>query len=320
MPRGSKRSKAQAINGKRAAHVQAAAARREADNPTETAAKELELEPTAATDVEAPEAFLLGLGDGSTNDAEGCVTLPDEMCLPEGADVAALTTWVYPDLMNNCSDINWLSERAILTPLNTVVDEINRDLGDAFPGAAWDCPSADHVAEADACAVSVEFLNTLNPPNFPAHRLKLKKGMPLMLLRNLSPPDGLCNGTRLILHEVINGHLLHCQIATKGKHLGDFVFIPRLTLDADKDAFPFSWSRRQFPVRVAFAMTINKAQGQTLKCVGVYLPQPVFSHGQLYVAASRVGLPSRIRFAVARNDAAGAYRTRNVVYPEALTS
>ena len=53
-------------------------------------------------------------------------------------------------------------------------------------------------------------------------------------------------------------------------------------------------------------MTINKAQGQTLQRVGVYLPDPCFTHGQLYVAASRVGLPSRIRFAVACDDAAGA--------------
>ena len=80
-----------------------------------------------------------------------------------------------------------------------------------------------------------------------AHRLVLKERMPLMLLRNLSPPDGLCNGTRLILLEVINGRLLRCEIAT-GKHRGDEVFIPRITLDADEDAFPFSWSRRQFPV------------------------------------------------------------------------
>ena len=47
--------------------------------------------------------------------------------------------------------------------------------------------SADRVSEADACAVGVEFLHTLNPPNFPAHRLKLKKGMPLMPMRNISP-------------------------------------------------------------------------------------------------------------------------------------
>ena len=77
-------------------------------------------------------------------------------------------------------------------------------------------------------------------------------------------------------------------------------------------------SRRQFPVRIAFAMTINKAQGQTLDRVGVYLPDPCFAHGQLYVAASRVGLPMHIRFAVGV-DTSGEYRTRNVVYVEALT-
>ena len=65
-------------------------------------------------------------------------------------------------------------------------------------------------------------------------------------------------------------------------------------------------------------MSINKAQGQTLHRVGIYLERPCFSHGQLYVAASRVGLPENIVFAVAPNER-GEYRTANVVYAEALT-
>ena len=97
------------------------------------------------------------------------------------------------------------------------------------------------------------------------------------------------------------------------------MFIPRLRLDADEDAFPFSWSRCQFPVRIAFAMTINKAQGQTLQRVGVYLLEPCFSHGQLYVATSRVGLRQRIRFALPHDEETGTFRARNVVYREALT-
>ena len=65
-------------------------------------------------------------------------------------------------------------------------------------------------------------------------------------------------------------------------------------------------------------MTINKAQGQTLGRVGVCLDSPCFSHGQLYVASSRVGLPSSIRFAVAPNES-GEFWTANIVYTEALT-
>ena len=103
------------------------------------------------------------------------------------------------------------------------------------------------------------------------------------------------------------------------KFIGHVVFLPRITLDPDAETYPFNWSRRQFPVRPAFAMTINKAQGQTLRRVGVYLPAPCFSHGQLYVAASRVGHPDHIRFALPRDEETGTFRTRNVVYCEVLT-
>lgn len=50
---------------------------------------------------------------------------------------------------------------------------------------------------------------------------------------------------------------------------------------------PFTLQRIQFSIRLAYAMTINKSQGQTFDRVGIYLLQPVFSHGQLYVAFSR---------------------------------
>ncbi|DBA01462.1 TPA: hypothetical protein N0F65_005581 [Lagenidium giganteum] len=60
-------------------------------------------------------------------------------------------------------------------------------------------------------------------------------------------------------------------------------------------SLPFNFKRRQFPVRPAFAITINKFQGQTLAVVGLYLPQSVFAHGQLYVADSRVSIASRLK-------------------------
>jgi hypothetical protein len=114
-----------------------------------------------------------------------------------------------------------------------------------------------------------------------------------------------------------------------GDHAGKRIFLPRIPLcPSDDEMFPFQFKRKQFPIRLSFAMTINKAQGQTLPNVGVYLPEPVFSHGQLYVALSRATARSNIRILVVppsdRNDKKnktkinGIY-TKNIVYKEVLT-
>uniref|UniRef100_A0A0A9HNR3 DNA helicase Pif1-like 2B domain-containing protein n=1 Tax=Arundo donax TaxID=35708 RepID=A0A0A9HNR3_ARUDO len=58
--------------------------------------------------------------------------------------------------------------------------------------------SADTVGDADLL-YPVEFLDSINLNNFTQHRLMLKKGVPIMLLRNLSQTEGPCNGTRLIV-------------------------------------------------------------------------------------------------------------------------
>ena len=264
-------------------------------------------------------AWLLRIGNGTEAADELCtIALPQELCLPSGCDIDALADWVYPNLAVNCKSPSWLGERAILAPYNTEVDSINAKLSAVFPGDEWICTSADAVTNpSDVNFAPPELLNTFSPSGLPAHELRLKPNMPIMLLRNLSPPDGLCNGTRLLVKRVINGRMLEATIVT-GSHAGQTVLIPRIKLSPDEDTFGFEWSRLQFPVRVAFSMTINKAQGQTLACVGVFLEQPCFSHGQLYVAASRVGLPEHIRFAVQQN-ANGQFRTANIVYHEALT-
>ncbi|KAG5596940.1 hypothetical protein H5410_038172 [Solanum commersonii] len=164
-----------------------------------------------------------------------------------------------------------------------------------------------------------DFLHTLHPANLPPYRLTLKTNCPVLLLRNLNPTKGLCNGTRLICHD-FKSHVISATIFSgnfKNKH----VFIPKIPLLASQDEkLPVPFKRTQFPIRLCFAMTINKAQGQTLDFVGIYLREPVFSHGQLYVALSRAKCLDNVKILICPPTAEDTndHSTYNVVYDEII--
>lgn len=85
------------------------------------------------------------------------------------------------------------------------------------------------------------------------------------------------------------------------------VIIPRIELAPTDSVLPFTLRRRQFPVRLAYAMSINKSQGQTFGKVGIFLPKPVFSHGQLYVALSRVRCRNDVKIQLVSGRDQGIY-------------
>ncbi|GMF22241.1 unnamed protein product [Phytophthora fragariaefolia] len=139
-----------------------------------------------------------------------------------------------------------------------------------------------------------------------------------MMMRNLNPDLGLCNGTRLRIIE-LKPHVIHATIMA-GERQGQHVLIPRIVFisGGDTRGFPFRLRQKQFPVVPAFVMTINKVQGQTVQNLELYLATPCFSHGQLYVALARVTSRSKFKVFIEYPELEeddGVY-TDNIVYKQ----
>jgi hypothetical protein len=249
--------------------------------------------------------YLLRIGNGTekTNENDE-ILLPRSICVQEKADnkgLDGLINHIYKTTGDLLEDPKYITSRAILATKNDCVDRINLKMIDRFKGEEMVYYSFDSVEEDPHGYYPEEFLNNLTPNGLPSHMLKLKMNCPIILLRNIDPANGLCNGTRLIVRR-FQKNAIDAEIVL-GQHSGTRVFLPRIPLcPSDDDMFPFRFKRKQFPVRLSFAMTINKSQGQTIPNVRVYLPEPVFSHGQLYVALSRATAAANIKVLTGKCD------------------
>ncbi|KAG2561030.1 hypothetical protein PVAP13_8KG131600 [Panicum virgatum] len=167
-----------------------------------------------------------------------------------------------------------MHECAILSTRNEHADAANALMIDRFPGKQKVFYSFDSVDDDLCNNYPLDFLNSITPNGLPPHELKVKRNCHVILLRNLDPHNGLCNGTWLVVQGFQNNSI-DAEIVN-GQHAGKRVFIPRIPMSPSEDlTLPFKFKRKQFPIRLSFAMTINKAQGQTIPNVGIYLPEPV---------------------------------------------
>ena len=266
-----------------------------------------DLTDSARADIRAFAVDLLEIGNGSS--IQKSYTTKEDVApwahghVPENA-IDKLIDKVYPNLYRpGTVDREYLSQRAILAIANKDVAKINSKLMTRIPGELTTYWSVDRAfSEEDEDLFPTEYFNAFYEASLPPHKLCVKPGVPVMLLRNLHPPR-LCNGTRLRVTRC-GKHIFEGEIMG-GTHDGEKVMLFKTPLQSKENnkRIPTPFVRKQYPVRPAFAITINKSQGQSMKFVGIDLQsRPAFSHGQLYGSLSRVTKQARIVMNIRMND------------------
>jgi len=233
---------------------------------------------------------LLAIGDGTfpTIGDSNIIEIPPSMICPDRLN---LERRVYNDFTkyNNFKNPEYLRGRAILSSTNEVIQDANINMVKQLKGDIQWMDSVDACIEDENKKMfDSNQLNKIEALGIPPHRLPLKKDACIILIRNLNLKHRHVNGTRCIIEE-IKPHVIKARLLDGGKY--PEIFIPKIPIVCSETDFPANFTWTQFPVLLAYYLTFNRAQGQSLERVGMLLNRSVFAHGLLYIGMSRSGDP-----------------------------
>jgi ATP-dependent DNA helicase PIF1 len=187
------------------------------------------------------------------------------------------------------ADPMMLARRVILAPHNATVNMINDRVASLMPPdrpthtyLSTNVPDAYDVYDPTTVIFAADNLQSISSSDMPDHSLTLIVGMPVMCMYNLDVPNGICNGTVMIV-ERLESVVAWCRINTRyGQRL-----VPIVPMKFVYSSNGFKFTRTQMPLRRAFCVTNNRSQGGTYDVVGYHALRPIWAHGMLYTAATR---------------------------------
>jgi hypothetical protein len=195
----------------------------------------------------------------------------------------------YADLIDAVYGDTWESSHQILALTLETCAAVNDMCFEKLPGVLTCVPASDKYIDCkDPDDFPHDYVESLDMRGAPPWMLKMKVGAKYMCIRNLDLKRGIVNGTMLRLLS-IGRHTAQFEILT-GKASGciDIFTKAAFTITPEASGLPFTIIRKQYPIIPAYCLSVHKAQGQTLNRVGLIFESDPFTHGQLYVALSRV--------------------------------
>ncbi|OMO90279.1 DNA helicase PIF1, ATP-dependent [Corchorus olitorius] len=144
------------------------------------------------------------------DDSEGTwIRVPQNLMVHSNEEpLQAITEEIYPDIKNYFAHSSYIKQRAIVTPFNDTVEDLNNYIMNKIPVDSRIYLSSNSIAKNSSAfhdqntLYPPEILSKVTVPGIPNQKLELKIGCAVMIMGNINQVNGLCNGTRLIITQL----------------------------------------------------------------------------------------------------------------------